>query len=66
MIELTEDQHGELEKNQPVLVHDPVTNEVYVLLRKELYERVRQMVQEINARADWDDPAFDVYDQEAT
>jgi nitrous oxide reductase accessory protein NosL len=66
MIELTEGQRGELEKHQPAMVRDPKTNQVYVLLPKEVYERVRQIVQDTNERADWDDPAFDVYDQEAT
>jgi hypothetical protein len=46
-------------------VRDPMTNEVYVLLRRELYERVRQLVQEVNERAGWDGPAFDVYDRDA-
>jgi hypothetical protein len=64
MIELTEQQRDELGKHQPVEVRDPATNEVYVLLRKDVYERVRRIVREVNERADWDDPAFDVYDQD--
>lgn len=64
MIELTEQQRGELEKPQPAMARDPKTNEVYVLLRKDVYERVRTIVQDINERAEWDDPAFDVYDQD--
>ena len=64
MIELTDEQRGELERQQPVLVRDPKTNEVYVLLRKDVYERVRSIIQEVNERADWDDPAFDVYDRD--
>ena len=66
MIELTEQQRGELEKRQPALVRDPKTNEVYVLLRKDVYERVRRIVREVNERADWDDPAFDVYDRDVS
>ncbi len=66
MIELTEQQRGELEERQPALVRDPKTNEVYVLLRKDVYDRVRRIVQEVNERADWDDPAFDVYDRDAS
>jgi hypothetical protein len=60
MIELSEEQRGELERRQPVEVRDPKTNAVYVLLRKDVYERVREMVREVNGRAGWDDPAFDV------
>jgi hypothetical protein len=64
MIELTEQQRAELDKQQPVEVRDPKTNEVYVLLRKDVYERVQRMVREVSERADWDDPAFDVYDRD--
>ncbi len=64
MIELTEQQRAELEKPQPIEVRDPQTNEVYVLLRKDVYERVRSIVRDINERAEWDDPAFDVYDRD--
>ncbi|HEV3255695.1 MAG TPA: hypothetical protein VG013_02325 [Gemmataceae bacterium] len=66
MIELTEQQQGELQKRQPVEVRDPKTNEVYVLLRKDVYERVRRIVREVSERADWDDPAFDVYDRDVS
>lgn len=43
MIELTEQQRGELGGRQPVEVRDPRTNEVYVLIRKDVYERVRDI-----------------------
>jgi hypothetical protein len=66
MIELTEQQRAELAKRQPVELRDPNTNEVYVLLRKDVYERVHRLVQEVNERADWDDPAFDVYDRDVS
>jgi len=66
MIELTQQQRGELDKRQPVEVRDPKTNEVYVLLRKDVYERVRTIVREINQRADWDDPEFDVYGRDVS
>ena len=64
MIELTLQQHAELEKRQPIEVHDPVTDKVYVLLPQDLYERVRKIVHNVNERADWDDPAFDIYDRD--
>jgi hypothetical protein len=66
MIELTLQQHAELEKSQPALVRDPVTNKIYVLLAKENYDRVRSIVQNVNERADWDDPAFDIYDKDVS
>jgi hypothetical protein len=66
MIELTDQQRSELEKPQPIEVRDPKTNEIYVLIRKDLYERVRSLMREINERADWDDPAFDVYEQDVS
>lgn len=66
MIELTLQQHAELEKTKPALARDPVTNKVYVLLPQESYERVRSIVQNINERADWDDPVFDAYDKEVS
>jgi hypothetical protein len=64
MIELTEQRRGELEQRQPAEVRDPKTNEVHVLLRKDVYARLRKIVREVNERADWDDPAFDVYDRD--
>jgi len=66
MIELTQQQRDELEKRQPVELLDPKTNEVHVLLPKNVYERVQSIVREMNERADWDDPAFDVYDRDAS
>jgi hypothetical protein len=65
MIELTDQQRAELERRQPALVRDPKTNEVYVLIPKDVYERLRGMAREVNVRADWDDPAFDIYDRDA-
>jgi hypothetical protein len=40
MIELTEEQRRELAQPGLVQVRDPVTNETYVLLRKEQYENL--------------------------
>jgi hypothetical protein len=31
-----------------------------------VYERVRRIVREVSERADWDDPAFDVYDRDVS
>ena len=42
MIELTAEQRRELSQPEP-LVTDPVTGETYVLVRRDLYERVRHL-----------------------
>jgi hypothetical protein len=63
MIELTQQQRQELEGAEPARARDPQTNETYVLIRLEVYERLRGIIADINERADWDDPAFSVYDE---
>jgi hypothetical protein len=62
MIELTTEQVRAVETsaNPPEMVN-PRTGEAFILLRKDIYERIRQVIAETNERADWDDPAFDVY-----
>lgn len=57
----------------PVELTDPETNATYVIIRAELYERMRAlcdefdirelypMMNEVAAREGWDDPAMDVY-----
>ena len=44
MIDLTEDQRSQLESGQAVDIIDPQTAQPYVLLRKEVYERVRRLL----------------------
>jgi len=60
---------------QPVPIIDPETNQRYVLLRAEVYERLqvlfdqgspsereqRFLLQEAGKRAGWGDPAMDIY-----
>lgn len=62
MIELSDQQRQELEGAKPVRVRDPRTNEVYVLIREEVFETIRGMLEPFN-RAGWDDPALDVYEE---
>jgi hypothetical protein len=75
MIELTEEQRHELTRPGPVQARDPVTNELYVLVRAETYERMRALLgeeswaegayraaMEVFGRDGWDDPRMDVYD----
>jgi uncharacterized protein YheU (UPF0270 family) len=44
MIELTEEQRQQLQSGQAVDVTDPQTAQLYVVLRKDVYERVRQLL----------------------
>jgi hypothetical protein len=73
MIELTQEQRQELEAGEPVAVQ---TNTRYVLVRKDVYERIKgllgdegwtqdayQAAMEAFARDGWDDPRMDVYDE---
>ena len=78
MIELTNEQHQALEQHgaEPVRAIDPATNAEYVLLRAELYDRLKALLSEdaewsegayaaameIFARDGWDDPRMDTYD----
>jgi PHD/YefM family antitoxin component YafN of YafNO toxin-antitoxin module len=43
MIELTEQQRQELSGPEPVAI-DPQTNEEYVLVRKQTYERMKELL----------------------
>ncbi len=40
MVELTQEQQRALKGEQPPRVRDPETNEIYVLVRSEAYERL--------------------------
>jgi hypothetical protein len=80
MIELTAEQHQALVANsaEPVRAIDPATNAEYVLVRAEVYERIKallyddgdwtpeeqlRLLADSGQRAGWDDPEMDVYDQ---
>ena len=45
MIELTGDQRQELRQVEPTLI-DPETSETYVLVRKDLYNRMKALLEE--------------------
>jgi hypothetical protein len=78
MIELTQEQHLALVQNgtEPVRAIDPTTHEEYVLVRAEVYERLKTLLtddpdwvrdaysaaMEVFARDGWNDPRMDVYD----
>ncbi len=63
MIELNEEQSRELDKPEPARARDPRTALTYVLVRADVYERMRAFIDGYTRRAGWDDPAMDVYDE---
>jgi hypothetical protein len=75
MIELTQEQRKELTNPEPIAI-DPETKNTYVLVRAEVYQRLRgalyddldfgireayPLMDEMAAKAGWDDPAMDIY-----
>jgi hypothetical protein len=77
VIELTEQQIQALAANgsEPARAVDPMTRTEYVLVRAEVYERIRTLLEdeswaegayaaalEVFARDGWDDPRMDAYD----
>lgn len=67
MIELNEEQRQELSMPEPVVV-DPLTRETYVLVRQHVYDRLKNLIEEGDARLmyplladidpeDWEDGA---------
>jgi hypothetical protein len=63
MIELTEEQRQELDKPEHARACDPKTKETYVLVRADVYERMRSVIDGFTRRAGWDDPELDVYER---
>jgi hypothetical protein len=75
MIELNEEQRRELKQGGPIYALDPQTNEKYVLVRAELFDRLESLFREdwsnevyntamaVFAREGWDNPRMDVYDE---
>ncbi len=63
MIELTKEQLHELENGELAKLRDPRNDDTYVLVRADLYERMRAIIDGATKRAGWDDPALDVYEQ---
>lgn len=79
MAELTQELCRELKSaaGKPLRVLDPETNEEYVLLTAEAFDRLSSLlqdqlfsqrekqflIQEFGRRAGWDDPELDVYEE---
>jgi hypothetical protein len=64
MIELTEQQRLAIAEagDGPPTVVDPATNVAYVLVRADVYARLRAVADGVAKRAGWDDPALDAYE----
>lgn len=60
---LTAEQRTELDGNEPARAIDPTTNVTYVLVRADVYDQMRRVVDGFARRAGWDDPELDVYEQ---
>jgi hypothetical protein len=58
MLELTEEQRRQLLDGQAVEVAGG-----YVVLPKDLYDRLRAIADGATRRAGWDDPALDAYER---
>jgi hypothetical protein len=63
MIEMTEDQMQALEKAKgPLRLVNTHTQQTFVLIRQDIYDRLCKLVEGPNRRG-WDDPELDVYEQ---
>ena len=62
MIELTDEQAEAVKNGQPVpVVVNPKTREEFVLIRRDVFDRMRKVLQPLTRG--WDDPALDVYEE---
>ena len=64
MPELTDDEQQAVQNggDVPVRLTDPKTGHEYVLVRADIYDRLRAIVDSATKRANWDDPALDEYE----
>ena len=63
MIELTRDQQQAIDGHeQPPVAVDPRTGQEYLLIKREVYNLVRGILQPFNRGVE-DDPEMDVYEQ---
>jgi hypothetical protein len=64
MMDMTEEQVRALEAQTqgPLQLRNPRTQETFVLIRQDVYELVKRIIDGPNRRG-WDDPELDVYEQ---
>ena len=48
---------------QPAEVRNPHTQETFILVRRDAYEKMRRLIDGMTRSAGWDDPALDDYEQ---
>jgi hypothetical protein len=60
-MDMTEEQVLAVETHSAPIVVNPTTREEFVLVRKEIFERMQKLMQPLNRG--WDDPALDVYEE---
>jgi hypothetical protein len=78
MIEITPELRQRLENGKAVDISDSETNQVYVLMRKDIYDRVRRFLYDDSEWTEgelrlqlarsakengWDEPGMEVYDR---
>ena len=78
MIELTDEQRHQLQDGKAVDVTDPQTAQCYVVMRRDIYDRVRRLIYDDSDGSDvelrlqlaraakdngWDEPAMSAYDR---
>lgn len=61
MIQLTQEQRQELSAPEPVAI-DPESQEVYVLIRKDVYDRIKRLAYDDSP---WTDEEMDLLAEEA-
>ncbi len=77
MVEISSAQHDAIESSgkAPIRAVDPATQDEYVIIRAEIFDRIKSLVLDddwptdayaaamaVFARDGWDDPRMDVYD----
>ena len=78
MIEITEEQRRQLDNGKTIHITDPETAQHYVVLRKDIYDRVQRLLCDDSEWTDdelrlqlarsakdngWDEPSMDAYDR---
>jgi hypothetical protein len=61
MLELTAEQIRAVEGDTNPVLLNPKTQEEFVLVRREFFERMQKLLAPLNRV--WDDPALDIYEQ---
>ena len=63
MIPLTDEQRQALRAEELPRLVDPETQQAYVLIRADVFERMRAVIDGISRRAGWEDPKLDEYER---